>query len=187
VAARQTKQVAFLQQPATPFQRVYDYRAGVGRGPQEDRIERAHILLRMQNRKADGLGQPLPGGAVTVFEPGLEARLFLAGQDMLKDTPVGLPLEIEEGLASDVTVTTHQISNRLFVRRGRDFEVSDEALTIRNTGPQPATVEIRLAQPDIGITAQSLPHTRKGAFALWAITVPPGDERTLRYKAEAPL
>jgi hypothetical protein len=185
VAANQTKQVAFLEEPAVRYQRIdsFDveraYRYETGTLP-------ADVLLRFQNKVAEGLGKPLPGGVVTVFEPKADGGLWLDGQRPVKDTPVGQPVKLSLGPSDVVSMDITQGPLTYPQRNGRTFERSDVALTVHNADSAPALVEIRLEQSDLKVLSESRPHTRDGAFAVWSLRVPAEGEATLSYRTEAP-
>jgi hypothetical protein len=184
VAANQTKQVAFLGQAQVPYQRVYTYRAEREYGGPPEQVEPVPIMLRLQNKAAEGLGKPLPGGAVTLYEPRTGGEPSLAGQATMKDTPVGLPVEWTIGRSNAVTVAATQGDITTRQRAGLYFDRSQVTLTVRNAGGQTAPVEIRLLQSNLKILNESQPHTRDNAFALWTLQVPAGGEATLSYRTE---
>ena len=71
-------------------------------------MEGFDILLRLKNKAETGLGKPLPAGTVSVMEPARRGLVF-AGQDAIRDTAVGLPIEIQTGHALDVAIT-HRVT-----------------------------------------------------------------------------
>ncbi|MGZ3313262.1 MAG: DUF4139 domain-containing protein [Caulobacteraceae bacterium] len=185
VAANQTKQVAFLEQAAVSYQRLYRFLAAPSYGADSPGdVRPLQALLRLQNKAALGLGKPLPGGGVTVFEPKPDGGLSLSGQPSIKDTPVGLPVELALGASDLVTVTATQEDMSRVRRGGRNFDRSRVTLTVRNAGMKPAPVEIRLGQSDLKILGESRPHGRDGAFAVWTLQAPAGGEATLTYRTE---
>ena len=200
LAAAQNKQVAFLNQVSAHYQRVYAYRAQpayeadpLPLDPDQDdalplaypeRIEPAPILLRMRNKVAEGLGKPLPGGIVTVYEPGPGGQPFLAGQAHIGDTPVGLPLELTPSRSNVVTIAVNQGELTHFKRADQELLRSEVTLTVRNAGAQSAPVEIRLDQAHFKLLSESRPHARDGGLALWTLEVPAQGETTLRYRVE---
>jgi hypothetical protein len=185
VAANQTKQVAFLDQAAVRYQRIdtFDvysaYSTDLTAAP-------ATALIRLQNKVADGLGKPLPGGAVTVFEPKGGGALSLGGQTSLKDTPVGQPVRWSLGPSDVVTFDAAQQDLTYPEHGGHTFERSEVAVTVHNAGSRPALVEVRLGQSSLRFLSESRPHGRDGAYAVWSVQVPAEGEATLRYRTEAP-
>jgi hypothetical protein len=185
VAARQTKQAAFLEQASVPYQRValFPVARAYGFAPP---VASPAVILRMQNKAAEGLGKPLPGGTVTVFEAKPDGAPSLAGQPQFPDTPVGQRVQLVLGGSSLVTLQATQGALSYPRRAGKTFERSEVALTLRNAGSKPALVEVRLPQAELKFLGESRPHTRDGAFAVWSLTVPAEGESVLKYRTEAP-
>jgi hypothetical protein len=185
VAANQTKQVAFLDQAAVRYQRIDLVPVGrvYGFDPQP---QAATALIRLQNKVSDGLGRPLPGGAVTVFEPKGDGALSLGGQTSLKDTPVGQRVQWSLGPSDVVTYDAVQQELTYPEHDGHTFERSEVLVTVRNAGARAALVEVRLAQSNLQVLSESRRHGRDGAYAVWSLEVPAEGEATLRYRTEAP-
>lgn len=181
VAARQTKQVAFLDQQAVPFERVYVYRLEGDGGMDEDSVETApNVVLRLQNKKEFGLGKPLPSGTVSVMEPG-GGGLVLAGEQTVRDTPVGLPLELTVGRAMDVA-----LAPRVTEVTGRaGFETRAVTISVSNGKPLPIVLEIH--QPPEGqnftIDKESQPSSAKAADRVWTLRLAAGERAQLTYTA----
>lgn len=186
VAANQTKQVTFLDQGAVAYRRVYSFRVGDAFPSYVAHVLPASVLLRLQNKAADGLGKLLPGGMLTVLELKPDGEPSLAGQPRMKDTPVGLPVELTVGQSDIVTITATQDELTCFDRAGTHLERSKVTLTARSANARPALVEIRLPQSDVKLLSESRPHGRDGAWAVWSLTIPAEGEATLRYQTEAP-
>jgi hypothetical protein len=185
VAANQTKQVAFLDQSAVRYRRVEAVTVERVYGS-DPPTEAATVVLRLQNKAADGLGKPLPGGAVMVFEPKGDGALSLGGQASLADTPVGQPVRWSLGRSDLVTFDATQTALAYPEHGGHTFERSEVAVTLHNAGRRPARVEVRLPQSNLEFLGESRPHGRDGAFAVWSLLVPAEGEATLRYRTEAP-
>jgi hypothetical protein len=181
VAARQTKQVAFLDQPDVPFERVYVYRLEGDGGLDDESVETApNVVLRLQNKAQSGLGKPLPSGTISVMEPG-GGGLVLAGEQTVRDTPVGLPLELTIGRAMDVAVAP-----RVTQDTGRaGFETRSVTISVANGKPQPIVLEVH--QPRVGenftIDGASQPWTAKAGDEVWTLRLAAGERAQLRYTA----
>ena len=166
VAANQTKQVRFLEQRRVPFDKVYRYDAQSGGGPA--------VVLRLRNTREQGLGLPLPQGAVTVMEPDRQGGLLLAGQHRLqRDAPVGLPVEVIVGVSSDLVTTTRVVDQ---TEGSTTLEV-----TAANHRPTPAVLEVREFADGRTISRGSRPHEVKDAHYVWRLELAPGQVETLRY------
>jgi hypothetical protein len=183
LAAHQTKQVAFLSKARAPFRRIYSlYAADPADGG--DRITEAQAMLRLSNTVAGGLGAPLPAGALILFEPLSGGGLRLTARDRVRDTAVGLPLEIGLGTAPDVTLTARRLSREDITVAGRPRHRTALAFTVRNAGRSSADVELKRVLAGVRLTQESLPHQTKDADALWPLTLPPGGEATVTFTAE---
>ena len=197
LAARQTKQVAFLHKPAVKIERFYSLRIasdgdlggegqGDGYGDGEGDVLPADIKIGWTNREQAGLGEPLPGGIVRFFDA--QDGLF-AGDARIKDSGVGAPVELTIAKSIDVGVgitgpdeepQTGMLS--LLTRRA----YLPVALRITNAKPVPVSMEIRQGKIDEAafwrVTGASLAPSRKAGDYVWRFTVPANGERTLTYK-----
>lgn len=184
IAARQSKQVHFLREKHVPFTRVYTFRA-VEESIMDDNDfapRRAAVLLRLQNKKSEGLGKPLPAGVVSVMETNGAAPI-LAGQDSIDDTPVGLPLELELGLAMHVWIEPRVTEDRTIVGSDRNEERLSVEVRLGNDKPVPITLEYRQPSEGAGfrIVRESRPHTLKDGDIRWTLRLRPGQRAVLRY------
>ena len=185
VAAQHTKQAAFLDLASVRYQRIeqFSVERAYGFDPQP---EAAQGVLRIENKTAEGLGQALPGGAVSLFEPETDGSPWLAGQPRVKDTPVGQRVQLFLGQSGVVTLQATQKALSYPQRGKRTFERSEVLLRVSNAGAKPAAVEVRLEQSELTFLDESIKHGRDGAFAVWSLTVPAEGEATLTYRTEAP-
>ncbi|MFI4976462.1 MAG: DUF4139 domain-containing protein [Caulobacterales bacterium] len=190
VAARQTKQVAFLSQTGVKFETVYAHTVSAGyRGaPRGPDIEAADVVLRFDNKPAQGLGRPLPAGNVGVRRPGPDGRqLFVGDAQLERDVPIGEPFELQMGTAPDVTVTQLVTSEFKLRRGGRFVDRLEIEVDIANAMSSPATVEIRhdrAGASGFRVIAESAAHGLKAGDPLWRMTTPPTSAQTLTYTVE---
>jgi hypothetical protein len=173
VAARQTKQVAFLDQRGARFERLYAHVVnGSVRAAQP-----AVISYRLENTAAGGLGRPLPRGVVSVLAPGSDGRLALVGQARPGDVPVGSPVRLDVGRATDVTV-----SDSVGVDNSRVVVET----TVANAGAEPAAIEI--THPTGGqafrVLEEDRPHVSRDGAPVWRLTAPANGRATLRYTVQ---
>lgn len=184
VAAHQTKQVLMLEQSAVPFERVYVF--DVQSGHEDGGTYAPQAVLRLTNTLARGLGKPLPGGAVSVMEPGPRGGLILAGEKRMKDIAVGLPVEIELGGAMDISVRSTNLRDW---RVGRKRRVEVET-AIANDKSVPVLVEIREARaygPGFRIIRESMRHHSDRGYEVWAVRLAPGERKILTYTVQVDL
>ncbi len=177
VAARQTKQVRFLDQPSVTYERVYQVQA-YDRGDPEPVA--ATLLLRARNDRRSGLGLALPGGGVSLIET-TEGRPLFAGQARFEDKAVGLPVELAMGDAMGVTArirTRPETGDGTFY--SQDFEVS-----VRNDKTEPVQIEVVPSGWDR--RGFRIPNSTRrsrigdGGYPVWTLTVAPGGTEALRY------
>lgn len=136
VAANAQKQVALAQKTGVKMEALY--RAEVW----EDSADAVRQMLRSRNRMEEGLGLPLPGGPVTVFEPQGDVVL-LSGEGGLADRAVGEDVEIMLANATQVTLEAETVKDseraqtvRLTARNARSVPVQFEARIASGAGMQ---------------------------------------------------
>ena len=177
VAARQTKQVAFLSQPKVAFDTVQTYRTNEYEGTAPV-IQSTVTTLRFDNTVAKGLGRSLPAGSVAFMASSPEGADRFIGAHDVRDVPTGEPFELEIGRSHEVTVGDATVS-----RTGGAQTSIGKEVTAVNASRLPKTVEIR--QPQLGrsfhITAESSPHGLKSGDPIWRLTLAPGATATLTY------
>lgn len=184
VAARQTKQAAFVARPAARFSRVHRHDVFDPRF-QDDGPQTTRILLRFANREEAGLGTPLPKGTARVTTISTMGALY-EGEDDVRDTAIGLDWELDVGASAAVTVETKTMrlaETRLSGRRLR--RTAEIEHIVSNASSAPATVEVvqQIYAADVRVTAQSAEHVIKDGAPTWTISVPPNGRVRLTYTA----
>jgi hypothetical protein len=186
--ARQTKQAVFLSKPRVKVDRFYGVHIHRLETDYAEPQGRPNLMLRWENKRTDGLGEPLPAGRVRVFEPYAGSDVF-AGEAEIQDKPVGLPVEIAiaraMNLSSEYTLEKREDDNYDSVRHvtvlvshrfvnNKDAAVSVE---VRHAGARdfstPKVVETNLRAG------------RKYGELTWRFQVPAGRERLLSYQLRA--
>jgi hypothetical protein len=185
LAARQTKQVLFLDEPLVRVERLYGVRLESLIEPLAEEVAIPNLIVRFENTERDGLGEPLPSGTVRVFEPHLDREVF-AGEAELGDRPVGLPVELVIGRALNVLLET--TTERTFGGRDDQRVVATTQHRIVNNKAVPIDLEIRHGVEsrylDLKLESTSRPMRRKYGDFAWRFTVPPG-EALLNYELSA--
>jgi len=169
VAARSQKQAAFLRKQRVKGAMIY--RVDFDNGDSDDDVTR---LYRLQNRKADGLGEPLPAGQVALFQTGRFGRQ-LVGESSAGDKAVDEEVEWELGEASNVTAESEEQDDE-----GPNWE--RQRLTVRNANPFPIRFEARFRNGE---------DNRYDKFSdrladvkgrkVWALTIPANATRVLDF------
>lgn len=192
VAANQTKQVRFLDQPKATYTRVYAYRLPTLFRNQTDyppQDDRTRIVLRLLNAKAQGLGKSLPSGRVAVLATHSGQQPLFAGSDRLDDTAEGAALKLTLGRSSQVRVRAKIISSTVSpvdnlakrVGLGPRQTVEIEAVAA-NAGSEPEKVEVRQpALRDLTVLKEDQAHDLEAGEPRWTLTVPAGGEAGVHF------
>lgn len=134
--------------------------------------------LRFANRKADGLGLPLPAGRLRVFDDG-----ELLGEASIGHTAADREIDVVLGQAFDLSAERTREDFRLD-RSGRQMEERIR-VTVRNAKQEAATVRVRERMgrwSDWEIVASSHPQQKLDAqVAAFDLPVAAGSETTLTY------
>jgi hypothetical protein len=187
VAAQQTKQIQFLDKAAAPFETVYSAESYVDQFgvSSYDRTESTQVVMRLKNKASEGLGDPLPAGAVQIrqIQPSLARRELLVGEAKVsRDVPVGEPFELDVGEAADVTFRTRLVSSEQ-AHSGHGAQRRAYEIVIANAKATTATVEFRhrRAGADFRVVSESDAHQLKAGDPLWRLVLPAGEAHILAY------
>jgi hypothetical protein len=174
VASKSQKQVAMLDQPSVKVETIYRQTFGAFDPPSTFGVRR---VLVTKNRKAEGLGLPLPAGRVVLFGAGRE-RPILLGEGYVDDRAVGEDVEIEIGSATGILA-------RAVVTEGADKNEREVALVVTNDRNVPVKFEAELEEGGAKLGSDTRLPRRDGR-PLWAVTVPANGSRSLRYRIRMP-
>ena len=184
VAARQTKQIRFLEQPHVRFETLYVLKAGdlSGAGDDGDPTPTT-TTLSFENKDADGLGLSLPAGIVSLRQSQALAggrELFL-GEPKLRDVPVNEPFELEVGEASDVQAKLHTLSDTKVVVGAASKDRTAGEVVVTNAKSEPVIFELRFPSgaDGVSIVKESVRHILKNGSLVWRLTVPANGSATL--------
>ncbi|HEX2586526.1 MAG TPA: hypothetical protein VHL14_15490, partial [Steroidobacteraceae bacterium] len=182
--SRQIKQVMMTHSQRVSFKKIYTFTAD--RYSVNDALETsitpAKILLRMQNKEVRGLGRALPAGSVVVMETDSKQSL-IAGINKIKDSPVGLPVDIEVGSASDVIVTPKALRIYTVNQAKLRYEQIDMEVTLVNGLVDAVDFEYRqdTQQGDLSIVRESSKHVMHKGLPTWKVTIPARSQRVIKY------
>lgn len=184
VAARQTKQVRFLRKDAVRFDTVYVHKVNIWPEYTTDLNEEpTTVTLRLENKAANGLGQSLPAGQISVRRSGVGRESYV-GEYGVRDVPVGEPFEIETGTAASVFTQQRVISETTTGGDDHERAVIKLEITVFNRKSDSANVEIRHPGgflQGFKVDAENTRHSTKGGDPIWSLSLPAGGERTLTY------
>jgi hypothetical protein len=136
--------------------------------------------LVLENTAAAGLGVPLPGGRVRVYESDPAGALQFTGESRVAHTPEGEKVTLETGTAFDLAAERREVYNRRITDREREIQVE---VKLRNR--KKTDVTILVEEPVAGdheVLKSTHPATRKDATTLqFTLAVPTGKETVLSY------
>jgi hypothetical protein len=177
---RQTKQVAFLDQKDVAFQRLYVVEINAWGAP-DGTVLPPEVILRLENKIANGLGKPLPSGALSAMET-VDGRPTFAGEQAVRDVAVGEPVDLVIGRAMDVRARPRLLEEiRAKGRVRRTYEVD-----LSNAKTIPITVELRQDPnlPTFKVVAEPQSHDIRQGQVAWRLSLAPAQTRTFRYGIE---
>ena len=98
------------------------------------------VHFEISNKKADGLGIPLPKGRVRVYKKDDEGSLQMAGEDSIDHTPKDEKVRVKMGESFDLVGERKRVNYQSDVK-GRRFEETFE-IRLRNHKEAPVTVTV---------------------------------------------
>ena len=167
VASNSQKQVALLEQPAVKVETLYRWQSGFG--AEVDQPTSVERILRMKNRKAAGLGLPLPAGGFTLFT-NRGGRPFLLGEGEMTDRAEGETVEVALSDSPGIAVVQRQL--------GRKKGEATTELVVTNDQPRAVRFEARFAE-DRKAKTSSAPLVRRDGSWWWTTNVPANGTATL--------
>jgi len=168
---RESQTLSMIPPRAVKVTPRYLYRGG-GRG--------VTAQLVAENTSAAGLGLPLPGGRVRVYEVDPGGALQFTGETRIAHTAEGEKVTLDVGTAFDLAAERREVYNRRIGEREREYQVE---VKLRNR--KKGDVTILVEEPAAGdheVLKSSHPPTRKDANTLqFSLGVPAGQESVLTY------
>ncbi|MEO0440477.1 MAG: hypothetical protein AAF067_06325 [Pseudomonadota bacterium] len=176
IASQSQKQVAMFEKDRVQFEQIYG--AELWGYQSFDQPVGLDTILRLQNRKRDGLGLAMPAGRLVAFREAGGARLML-GEGSVDDKAIDEEVDIRINRSPLVRYTLMTVDDVNVESRN----YSDKRLTITNASPRPAKVEIKIGRySQETITRASQKLGRKDGKDFWSVTVPANGERTLSFR-----
>ncbi|HZV81793.1 MAG TPA: DUF4139 domain-containing protein [Geobacteraceae bacterium] len=185
VKENQTKQISLLSADSFPVkkelvlrgQNFYYY------NPQGDLGEKqkVSVFVEFANRKADGLGMPLPKGTVRVYKEDGDGSLQFIGEDSIDHTPKDEKVRIKLGEAFDVVGSRKQTDWKKVA--SDSYEAAFE-ITLRNHKQEDVTIRVIEPIPgDWKMLSSSHDYTKGAAFAAeFLVPVKKDGETKLTYR-----
>ena len=175
VAAHAQKQIALLEQPRASI--ISKYRWDTSFANQIDEPQPAQRLLKLDNRKAAGLGLPLPAGSFTLYTM-RDGQPFLLGEGAMTDRAVG---EMVDVLLADTPGV--EIDQRQVIQTGT---IRETTLLASNDQPIDAQLEVRFGDDVKPLKTAGGAVKRRDGKWVWDVVIPGNSSRTLtlRYSAD---
>ena len=186
VAARQTKQVRFLERRDVPVERLYRARIDGSSdlrsvtGPLQ-----TDILLRLDNDADSALGLALPGGTWSLRQQRTDGPAFFTGEARSTDRPIGLPVELSIGQSPNVRVRYRTTDYSSSQTGGVTTTLYTVQVEVMNAGAEAASLEVipwAYFQPGFTITRESRESSiTEGGYPAWSFAVPAGSVERLSF------
>jgi hypothetical protein len=171
---RETQKLGMVEPRPVSVSARYLYRGGDPRGV------RAQVELR--NTKDAGLGVPLPGGRVRIYEPDPAGDLQFVGESAIQHTAEGEKITLEVGSAFDLAAERREVSQRRISDREREVTVEIELRNRKKTNVSIVVEES--VGGDFEILQPSHPFTKKDANTIqFEVPVAAGKAVTVKYTA----
>jgi hypothetical protein len=141
------------------------------------------VALSFYNREGDGLGAPLPAGAIRIYEPDSHGTLRYAGAAGIQNTPkeqkVNLTLSQTFDVFTEGRVIKTQRVNKRTVRKQVELTLHNE---------KPSAVDLRVVQAFGGlwkVVEESHKHVKlTSSEGQWTVNVPAGQTTKLLYTVD---
>jgi len=141
--------------------------------------ERVISLIEFDNNREEGIGEPLPAGAIKLYQRGRSGALYL-GEDIIKNTPVDAHVSLIIGTAFDVTGKRIQKEYQRLDNRRRDETYE---ITLKNASDKNRDVSIieRFSGQWEIINSDKTYKKPDSRTAEFTVTVPAEGEAVLTY------
>jgi len=184
IKQNQTKQVSLLAAEGVAVKKIYEYRGNVAFYSQQIepiKDEKVSVFILFDNKEANHLGLPIPGGVMRVYKEDSDGMLQFAGEDNIKHTPKDEEIRLQLGKAFDVVGERKQTDYRAL---GPNLHESAFEITLRNHKKEDITADVVEPMPgDWQITEKSQDFEKKDAqTAIFHLPVKADGEAKVTYR-----
>lgn len=171
---RESQRIAFIDPRPVQNSARYLYRGGDPRG--------VRTQIEIENKSAAGLGMPLPGGRVRIYDADSDGDLQFIGESIIPHTPEGEKVTLDVGVAFDLAAERRELYNKRISDHEREYAVE---IKLRNRKKTAVTIVVEEGVGgDVTISQPSHPWTRKDANTVqFSIPVAAGKEQVVSYTA----
>ncbi len=182
---QQTTQVPFIKASLIPIQKEFVF-WGTGSYRQRqmqfpDTPKPVRVYLKLDNKKEQNLGLPIPQGSIKVYQRNKKGDLKFIGEDLLKHTPEGETIRLRIGNAFDVVGVQKQMDWEKISSRAYE---SSWQVTLRNRKDE--KIVVRVVEPVGGewkIVSSSHQYKRLEARRIeFSVPLPAKGEEILKYR-----
>jgi hypothetical protein len=154
-----------------------------GAGGQTDLAVRVGYLVARPQGSVLG-DQPLPGGVVRLYRRDEDERLRLIGESRIPHSPAGQDLELDAGLAFDLTGKRWMTNFQQMREDNRRVEDATFTVTLTNGGTRDVTVEVvERRRGEWSVLESSLPWEQVSATEIRIpVAVPAGSDVSFTYR-----
>jgi len=189
VEDKETKQISLLQGSGVPVNKVFvvngqnfyyhnQYNPG---SPQKDPVM---VFYKFKNEEKAGLGMPLPGGNLRVYQKDSKGGVLFIGEDHIDHTPKDETVTVHIGNAFDVVAERKQTDYKRIDTHVWEMEFE---ITLRNHKETPITVEVN--EPiggDWEMLSSTYKFNKTAAFAAqFKVPVDKNGTSVLKYRIRA--
>jgi len=183
---KETKQISLLEGSGVPVEKLYtvngqNFYYHSQQNPGSPLKDAVLVSYKFKNEEKGGLGIPLPGGNVRVYQKDSKGGLLFIGEDHIDHTPKDEFVTVRIGSAFDIVAERKQTDYKKIANNVYEMEFS---ITIRNHKDTPVTVQVN--EPiggDWEILSSSYPATKTAAFAAqFNVPVKANGESVLTYR-----
>jgi hypothetical protein len=189
IANSETKQISLFEASGLPVEKAfvvegqqfyYHNRQHPG-APLKDPVR---VYYRFRNEEKAGLGLPLPGGTVRVYQADSQGGLQFAGEDRIAHTPADEMVNLHVGNAFDVVCERKQTDFEAIGGSIYEFEFE---ITLRNHKATDVAIEVN--EPIGGsweLLRSTHPATKTSAWsAAFKVPVAASSQAQLTYRVRA--
>ena len=183
---KQTKQVSLLEKKKVKYAKEYKLVSplylGIGVSNAEFLKANPQVIYKLQNTKADGLGEALPQGTVRFFEPDAKGNMQFIGESNLSQLALGEKADLMLGQSFDIFATGKTTASTRI-----SDDISETSVEISFSNAKAESVKVLFEQNFNGleweVLSESIKSEKKNAAtAAWMVEIPANGSETLRYK-----
>jgi hypothetical protein len=171
----QAKQISLFSADSVPVQKELVFDSWKG--------DKVQVVLNMQNSEAKGLGTPLPGGTVRVYQPDSEGQLQFIGEDRIDHTPKGEKIKVTVGNAFDIVGKRTQTG---YEQVSNNIQRTSYKIELNNSKSEAQDVtDVEHFYGDWEIIDSSDKYTKIDASTVeFRVSVPPNGTKIITYTVE---